>query len=53
MHCAGGYRSMMAASILKSRGFTNFTEVAGGFSAIAKTTIPRTDFICQSKMIAV
>ncbi len=53
MHCAGGYRSMMAASILKSRGFTNFTEVAGGFTAIAKTNVPRTDFMCQSKMIAV
>jgi hydroxyacylglutathione hydrolase len=51
MHCAGGYRSMMAASILKSRGFTNFTEIAGGFAAIAKTNIPRTDFVCQSKMV--
>lgn len=40
MHCAGGYRSMIAASILKSRGWNNFTEVAGGFSAISKTDIP-------------
>ena len=53
MHCAGGYRSMMAASILKSRGFTNFTEVAGGFNAISKTSVPTTDFVCQSKMVAV
>jgi hydroxyacylglutathione hydrolase len=44
---------MMAASILKARGITNFTEVAGGFNAIAKTTVPRTDFICQSKMVAI
>ena len=50
MHCAGGYRSMMAASILKSRGFTNFTEIAGGFNAIQKTSVPTTDFICQTKM---
>ena len=53
LHCAGGYRSMMAASILKSRGITNFTEVAGGFNAIRKTSVPTTDFICQTKMVAV
>jgi glyoxylase-like metal-dependent hydrolase (beta-lactamase superfamily II)/rhodanese-related sulfurtransferase len=51
MHCAGGYRSMIAASILKARGYHNFTEVEGGFNAIAKTPLPRTDFICQSKML--
>lgn len=51
MHCAGGYRSMIAASILQARGFRNFTEVAGGFNAIAKTDLPRTDFVCQSKLI--
>lgn len=50
LHCAGGYRSMIAASILKARGIHNFKEIGGGFSAIAKTTIPRTDFICQSKV---
>ena len=36
LHCAGGYRSMIFASILKSRGFENFVEVAGGFGAIKK-----------------
>jgi hydroxyacylglutathione hydrolase len=50
MHCAGGYRSMIAASILQARGFRNFTEIEGGFNAIAKTDIPRTDFVCQSKL---
>jgi hydroxyacylglutathione hydrolase len=40
IHCAGGYRSMIAASILKSRGWNNFTEVAGGYAAIAKTNVP-------------
>jgi hydroxyacylglutathione hydrolase len=50
MHCAGGYRSMIAASILQARGFRNFTEIEGGFNAIAKTDVPRTDFVCQSKM---
>ncbi len=51
MHCAGGYRSMIAASILQARGFRNFTEVAGGFNAISKTNIPKTNFICQSKVL--
>ncbi|MCR6641911.1 MAG: MBL fold metallo-hydrolase [Sporocytophaga sp.] len=51
LHCAGGYRSMMAASILQARGYRNFTEVAGGFGAIAKTSVPKTDFVCQSKLL--
>lgn len=51
MHCAGGYRSMIAASILQARGFRNFTEVSGGFKAIAETNVPRTDYVCQSKMM--
>ena len=53
MHCAGGYRSMIAASILKARGYENFTEVAGGFGAISKTSLPKTDFVCQSKKLSV
>lgn len=51
LHCAGGYRSMIAASILQARGFRNFTEIEGGFNAIAKTTIPKTNFVCQSKTL--
>lgn len=51
MHCAGGYRSMIAASILQARGFRNFSEVEGGFSAISKTEVPKTDFVCQSKVM--
>jgi hydroxyacylglutathione hydrolase len=53
IHCAGGYRSMIAASILQARGFRNFSEVEGGFNAISKTTVPKTDFICQSKLLKV
>ena len=51
MHCGGGYRSMIAASILQARGFRNFTEIEGGFAAIAKTNLPKTDFVCQSKKL--
>lgn len=42
IHCAGGYRSMIAASILKARGFNHLIDVAGGYSAVCKTTIERT-----------
>lgn len=53
IHCAGGYRSMIASSILQARGYRNFTEVAGGFKAISDTNLPRTDFVCQSKLMNV
>ncbi|WP_374450397.1 rhodanese-like domain-containing protein [Cloacibacterium normanense] len=50
LHCAGGYRSMIAASILQARGYRNFSEVEGGFNGIKKTEkVPTTDFVCQSK----
>jgi hydroxyacylglutathione hydrolase len=51
MHCAGGYRSMIAASILQARGYRNFTEIAGGYGAISKTSCSLTDFVCQSKVL--
>lgn len=47
LHCAGGYRSMIAASILKSRGWDNIIDVSGGFKAIMETDIPRTDYVCS------
>jgi hydroxyacylglutathione hydrolase len=39
LHCAGGYRSMIAASILKARGYDNVVNVEGGFKAIAETAM--------------
>ena len=51
LHCAGGYRSMIAASILNSRGIRNFTEVEGGFGAIKETSVPKSNFVCQSKTL--
>jgi hydroxyacylglutathione hydrolase len=52
IHCAGGYRSMIAASILQSRGYRNFTEIEGGFNAIKKfDKIPTSNFVCQTKTL--
>ncbi len=34
VHCGGGYRSMTAISLMKRKGFTNLTNIYGGFSAI-------------------
>ena len=51
MHCGSGYRSTMAASILYARGYRNFTEIEGGFRAIASTGIPTSDFVCQTKIL--
>ncbi|SFZ92384.1 Glyoxylase, beta-lactamase superfamily II [Flaviramulus basaltis] len=50
VHCAGGYRSIIAASILKARGFNNLTDIAGGFGAIKNTDLPTTDFVCPSTL---
>jgi glyoxylase-like metal-dependent hydrolase (beta-lactamase superfamily II)/rhodanese-related sulfurtransferase len=51
MHCAGGYRSMIAASILKSRAYENFVDVEGGMSEILKTGVPRTEYVCPSTLL--
>jgi len=39
VHCAGGYRSMIAASILKSRGFDDIVNIEGGYDEITKTNV--------------
>lgn len=39
VHCAGGYRSMIAASILKARGFDDVINIEGGFGEISKTDV--------------
>lgn len=50
VHCAGGYRSVIAASILKARGFRNLVNVEGGFAAIKETSISVTDYVCPSTL---
>ncbi|TNF46161.1 MAG: MBL fold metallo-hydrolase [Bacteroidetes bacterium] len=51
IHCAGGYRSMIAASILKSKGFENFREVRGGMTEIRKTALPLTEYVCPTTLL--
>lgn len=51
LHCAGGYRSMIAASILKSRGFEDFKDVEGGMTEILKTAIPKTEYVCPTTLL--
>lgn len=49
VHCLGGYRSVIAISILKSRGIHNVVDVLGGFKAIKETSLPMTDFVCPTE----
>ncbi|MAS70850.1 MAG: MBL fold metallo-hydrolase [Zunongwangia sp.] len=51
LHCAGGYRSMIAASILQQRGWSQLTDVIGGFKSIKETTIPVTAYVCPSTLL--
>jgi rhodanese-related sulfurtransferase len=50
VHCAGGYRSVIAASILKSRGIHNVVDIAGGFKAIKDVGIPVTNEVCPTTL---
>lgn len=51
LHCAGGYRSMIAAAMLKQRGWENFADVRGGFADIAKTNVAKTDYVCPTTLL--
>lgn len=50
IHCAGGYRSVIAASILKANGFHNIVDIAGGFAALKKTNLEVSEYICPSTL---
>ena len=50
VHCAGGYRSVIAGSILKSRAVHNFLDIPGGFHAIEEAGVPLTNYVCPSTM---
>ena len=42
---------MIAESILNYLGIRNFTEIEGGFNKIKETSVARSNFMCQSKII--
>jgi len=50
LHCAAGYRSVIAASILKSRGFHNLIDITEGFKAIKESGIEVTNYVCPTTL---
>lgn len=48
VYCGGGYRSVIAASILKSRGIHNLVNIEGGFASIKNTKLPLTEYVCPN-----
>lgn len=51
LHCAGGYRSMIATSILRKEGYQNIIDIEGGANAIFNnTTLKKTAYVCPSTL---
>ncbi len=50
IHCAGGYRSVIAGSILKSRGFHHLINIEGGFKALKNANLEVSEYICPSTL---
>ena len=50
LHCKSGYRSMIFASIMKSRGMHNLVNVVGGFEALKESDIPVSEYVCPSEL---
>ncbi len=50
MHCRSGYRSTIAASILKARGYDKLINVHGSFDDIAASEMPTTAYVCPSTL---
>ncbi|RMG77248.1 MAG: MBL fold metallo-hydrolase [Bacteroidetes bacterium] len=52
LHCRSGYRSTVAASILKSRGFDKLVNIQDTFDHIVASGVPVTDFVCPTTKTA-
>ena len=50
LHCLGGYRSMIMASILQARGFRNLVDIQKGWRAIEESAVPKTEHVCPTSM---
>lgn len=51
VHCAGGYRSVIASSILKNKGYDKLVNVAGGFKSLSETDVPKSEYQCPKTML--
>lgn len=52
IHCAGGYRSMIFASILRARGYDNLVDVVGGFKALKDSQkFEVSDYVCPTTLL--
>jgi glyoxylase-like metal-dependent hydrolase (beta-lactamase superfamily II)/rhodanese-related sulfurtransferase len=51
IHCAGGYRSVIASSILQAKGFQNIVNIIGGFKALSRTNLPKSEYLLQKSML--
>lgn len=51
LHCASGYRSLIAASIFQANGVKNVTDVRGGFKDIKDTGVKLTDYVCPTTLL--
>jgi rhodanese-related sulfurtransferase len=51
LHCASGYRSLIAASILMANGVEKVTDVRGGFNDLKETKAPLTEYVCPTTLL--
>jgi len=51
LHCASGYRSLIAASIFQANGVKKVTDVRGGFKDIKDTGVQLTDYVCPTTLL--
>jgi len=51
LHCASGYRSLIAASIFMANGVKKVTDVRGGFKDIKDTGVELTEYVCPTTLL--
>ena len=51
LHCASGYRSLIAASIFKANGVEKVTDIRGGFNDLKETKAPLTEYVCPTTLL--
>jgi rhodanese-related sulfurtransferase len=51
LHCGSGYRSMIAASILKQRGWEDFADLSGGFDDLKESKLAKSEYVCPTTLL--